>query len=96
MAARSAFKKRVCFYSAAGLICALLLSVIMFPPDGSAASKWSVDLNLNNPWRIRKVQVPDGAAKSMQMTFLVIGPVTISYLPSDSTTYFTQRFTRSP
>jgi hypothetical protein len=92
MAAKRAFKKRVCFYSAAGLICIVLLSVIIFPPDGSSARKrqWSVDVNLNNPWRIRKVQVPDGLEKPVQITFLMIGPVTISYLSRDSKTYFTQ------
>ena len=90
MAAKRAFKKRICFYSAAELVCTLLLSVIIFPPDGSAASKWSVDLNLDNPWRIRKVQVPDGVEKPVQITFLMIGPVTISYLSRDSKTYFTQ------
>jgi len=91
MAAKSAFKKRVYLYSTALLICSVLLSVIIFPPDGSSRTRWSVDFNPKNRWQIRKVQVPDS-----QITFLLIGPVTISWLPRDSKAYFTQSFTRSP
>jgi hypothetical protein len=85
MAANSAFKRRVYLYSTALLICTVLLSLIFFPPDGSAPKRWSVQFDRNNPWHIRKIKMPFGSHQEPKIiTIWTIGPVNIFYFGHDS------------